>query len=232
LGEKSLVGRKKIIEPFVDNLAQKSRLWHGFLFFMKNTLMKKLAFLSLGLITAALFSCSKDSESPLSTIPGGDGTVNTGAKTMLHIRLTDAPVNYDSVVVNIQEVLVKFSDDDSSSIDSTSADSGWVSLTTNAGFYDLLSFQNGLDTLIAASSVPTDTLQQIRMILGSGNYIVVGGAPFPLSIPSGSQSGLKINLNKILNPVLDSVIIDFDAAASVKQQGNGKYFLRPVLLVK
>jgi hypothetical protein len=194
--------------------------------------MKKLTFIFLGLTAAALFSCSKDSDSSLSNVPGGEGNTSTGAKTMLRIRLTDAPVNYDSVVVNIQEIRVKFSDNDSSSIDSTSADSGWISLATNSGFYDLLSFQNGIDTLIAASSVPTDTLQQIRMILGSGNYIVVDGTQYPLTIPSGSQSGLKINLNKILNPVLDSVTIDFDAAASVKQQGNGRYFLRPVLLVK
>lgn len=194
--------------------------------------MKKLPFLFLGLLTTALLSCSKDDDSAISNIPDGDSTANTGAKTMLRIRLTDAPVNYDSVVVNIREVWVKFADEDSASVDSTTVDSGWISLATNAGFYDLLSFQNGLDTLIAASSVPTDTLQQIRMILGDGNYIVVDGASYPLSIPSGSQSGLKINLNKILKPVVDSVVIDFDAAASVKQQGNGRYFLRPVLLVK
>jgi hypothetical protein len=47
------------------------------------------------------------------------------------------------------------------------------------------------------------------------------GTVYPLTIPSGSQSGLKIKINKKLHSSLDSLLIDFDAALSVKKKAMG-----------
>jgi Domain of unknown function (DUF4382) len=55
---------------------------------------------------------------------------------------------------------------------------------------------------------------------------------YPLTIPSGSESGLKIKLSKKLNAQLDSVVIDFDAALSILKTGVGDYKLKPVLKIK
>ncbi|MDP4263584.1 MAG: DUF4382 domain-containing protein [Bacteroidota bacterium] len=55
---------------------------------------------------------------------------------------------------------------------------------------------------------------------------------YPLTIPSGSESGLKIKLAKPLHATLDSLVIDFDAALSILQTGNGDYKLKPVLRIK
>ena len=104
-------------------------------------------------------------------------------------------------------------------------------MNTNAGLYDLLSFQNGIDTLIATSPVPADTLHQVRFVLGSNNYVVENGTQYPLFIPSGSQSGLKVNLSRVMDATLQTLVIDFDAAASIHKVGN-RYFLRPVLIVR
>ena len=160
--------------------------------------------------TVLFFACSKENSS--SDQPG---------TTRLKINMTDAPLLADSVNVDIRQVRVNFRND---SI-------GWVDLQTQAGVYNLLGLQNGLDTLLAVGTVPTDTLQQIRLVLGTNNSIVVNGVNYPLTIPSGAESGLKINVSKNLHSNLDSLTIDFDAALSIHQTGNGTYMLRPVLRV-
>jgi hypothetical protein len=173
--------------------------------------MKKFALVALAAFsTVAILvtACSKDNNS--------DGTT-------LRVRLTDAPLAADSVNVDIQQIRVKFREDSLS---------GWMDLNTHAGVYNLLGLQNGIDTLIAQGNIPTDVVKEIRFVLGSNNSIVVNGINYPLSIPSGSESGLKLKVDKQLNGSLDSLVVDFDAALSIHQLGNGNYQLKPVLKVK
>jgi Domain of unknown function (DUF4382) len=176
--------------------------------------MKKIAF-SLSLlaviVTVAFIACSKDNKN------------DSGKNTTLKVRLTDNPVMADEVNVDIQQVRVKFSDD---------SIHGWTDLSTHAGIYDLLGLQNGVDTLLAVGMIPTNIVKEIRLVLGSNNSIKVNNTVFPLTIPSGSESGLKIKVNKQLNGTLDSLLIDFDAALSIHQLGNGDYQLKPVLKLK
>ena len=148
---------------------------------------------------------------------------NSDEKTTLKVRLTDNPVNAEEVNVDIQQVRVKFSED---------SINGWTDLSTQAGVYNLLGLQNGVDTLLATGIIPSNQVKEIRFVLGSNNSIKVAGVTFPLTIPSGSESGLKIKVNKQLNAGLDSLLIDFDAALSIHQAGNGSYLLKPVLKIK
>lgn len=172
--------------------------------------MKVLIFSAL-LFSAlvVIISCSKD---------------NTRKTSTLNVRLTDAPAAYEQVNVDIREVRVKFSDDLTSN--------GWVTLTTYPGIYNLLALQNGVDTLLGTGVFPTQVVKEIRFVLGPNNTIKDAGVIYPLTIPSGSESGLKIKINKSLNATLETIIIDFDAALSVKKEGNGDYKLRPVLKIK
>lgn len=168
---------------------------------------KSILAVALLLITsvAVFTACSKNKET-----------------TKLDIQLTDNPYNAQEVNVDIKEVRVNFSDDSS----------GWVTLNTFAGVYNLLGLQNGLDTLIASATVTTGTVKEIRFILGSNNSIKINDVVFPLTIPSGSESGLKIKVNKKLAVGFDSLLIDFDAALSILQVGTGDFKLKPVLKLK
>lgn len=173
--------------------------------------MKKLFIpvLMIASVTAiVLIACSKD---------------DNAGNTTLKVRLTDNPVNAEEVNVDIQQVRVKFSED---------SIQGWTTLTTNAGIYNLLGLQNGVDTLLAVGTIPTNTVKEIRLVLGTDNTIKVAGTVYPLTIPSGAESGLKIKVNKTLQTSLDSLLIDFDAALSIHQLGNGNYQLMPVLKLK
>lgn len=148
--------------------------------------------------------------------------------TDLRINLTDGPIDeLDSVYVDVREVRVKMGNDTLSD-----DDNGWINLATTAGIYDLLSYQSGVDTLIGSGTVPTGYVKEIRLVLGDNNSVVdTFGVVHPLTIPSGSESGLKIKVNKRLNATLDSLLIDFDAALSIKNEPSG-YKLRPVIKLK
>ena len=150
---------------------------------------------------------------------------NSSGQTNLKIKMTDNPYGATEVNVDVQQVRVKFSDDNDD-------DNGWLNLDTHAGIYDLLKLQNGIDTVLAFGLVPTGRLKEIRFVLGNNNSIKIDNTVYPLTIPSGSESGLKIKLDKQLHASLDSLLIDFDAALSILQTGTGEYKLKPVLKIK
>ena len=140
--------------------------------------------------------------------------------TTLKVKLTDAPAAYDEVNVDIREVNIK--------VDGDSA--AWISLPTATGIYNLLEYQDGVDTLISQAVITGAVIKEVRLVLGSENTIKIGSESFPLVIPSGSESGLKIKMNKTLNGGIDYLTLDFDAALSVSQEASG-YKLRPVVRI-
>ncbi len=140
-------------------------------------------------------------------------------QSRMNVRLTDAPAPYDAVNVEIVGVEVH-----------TDAQ-GWVSLNMPvSGVYNLLDFTNGLDTLIASSALPSGKMSQIRLVLGNNNSLEYNGNTYDLFVPSGSKSGLKVQVHKTLLPgITYEILLDFDAAKSIVQTGNNKYILKPVL---
>jgi len=138
----------------------------------------------------------------------------------LNIRLTDGPGDFQEVNIDLQEVKVNFSKDTTD----------WISLSTKAGIYDLLKLQDGMDTLIAEANLPAGTIHEVRLILGTNNSVKVNDVTFPLSIPSGEESGFKIKVNKPLK-TFQTLVVDFDAGLSVSQL-ESSYKLRPVLRIQ
>ena len=186
-----------------------NKIFLSFVATNKTSMKKKnllIAVAVLAIATTTIFSCSKNNQN-----------------STLQVRLTDNPATFQEVNVDIKEVKVKFADDDT--------ENEWVSLGTNARIYNLLTLQ-GVDTALATGSLPTNTVKQIRFILGPNNTVKENGVVYPLVIPSGSESGLKIKLSKKLNATLETLVIDFDAALSVLKEGDGDYKLRPVIKLK
>jgi hypothetical protein len=72
-------------------------------------------------------------------------------------------------------------------------------------------------------------LSQLRLVLGSQNSVKVDGVLYPLTVPSGSTSGLKVNVHQEISensPVV--IFLDFDAAQSVSLNSSG-YRFHPVI---
>ncbi|MGV3696509.1 DUF4382 domain-containing protein [Flavobacterium sp.] len=169
--------------------------------------MKKLLFLFC--TAAGILSYSCDSS---------DSNANGSGNYAYKVRMTDAPAAYEQVNIDLRSVVV------------TGGDGQSVTLNTEAGIYNLLDLANGVNTVIATSNLNDSRVNQIRLILGPNNTIVVDGETFPLSTPSAEQSGLKLQVNQtLLADIENEILIDFDAGASIHQTGNGIYKLKPVL---
>ena len=140
------------------------------------------------------------------------------------VNLTDAPAAYQQVNVDIQAVEVH--------VVPTSGNAQWITLPTQSGIYDLLKLQNGIDsTIVTTNQLPAGKITQMRLILGSNNSVVDNSnVTYPLTVPSGSQSGIKIPGPITVNAnTTVQVLLDFDASKSVIQQGNQDYQLKPVI---
>lgn len=144
---------------------------------------------------------------------------NDSAQTYpVAIKMTDAPGPYEKVFIDLQGVEI------------TGSDGQMVTTNVKKGIYNLLDFTNGVSTLIATDTLNVSKVQQIRLILGPNNTVVINGATYPLSTPSADQSGLKLQVNETLQAgVLYNILLDFDANKSIVELGNGTYKLKPVI---
>jgi len=170
-----------------------------------------LTLLTLTLGITIFFACSKH-ESSLEK-----------SKAHLEVYLTDAPSgSYDSVIIDVRDVMINYSNDSAG---------GWKSLSqVNARPYDILRLVNDKDTILGKTDLDSGRIEQIRLVLGPNNYVMIGGQKYPLETPSAQQSGLKINLHQDVSAgLLYKLLLDFDAARSIVKTGNGKYILKPVI---
>lgn len=167
--------------------------------------MKTKLLVTALLICSALVyvSCKKDTSVPV------------------QILLTDQPAAYDEVNVHIIGMRVKTSKDESN----------WIDLEVNEGVYDLLTLRNGVTTELAKGELPDAILKEVRFILGTNNSVVINDVTYPLTTPSAEDAGLKVKIDKDLQETLNTFILDFDAALSVKEE-NGGYKLHPVIKLK
>ena len=134
------------------------------------------------------------------------------------LHLCDAPGYYDHLYLDIVKVSVNVTGE------------GWFDLeNSNLGIVDLLSFDNGIDTLLGSVAIPVGSINQIRLMLGANNSIVVNGEMETLIVPSAQQSGVKINVNTTITEGTTVEWLDIDAGKSVQELGNGIYRLTPVM---
>ncbi|MBS1272251.1 MAG: hypothetical protein MAGBODY4_01391 [Candidatus Marinimicrobia bacterium] len=134
----------------------------------------------------------------------------------------DAPLTMDAehVCFDIQEVSVHKADEDSTE--------GWMVIAEPDTTFDYLEMVNGVKAILADTSLETGHYTQMRLLLGSDNSIVVDGNRHSLRIPSGMQTGVKLNLDFDIDPhELTEIYVDFNAVKSIRyNQGQG-YMMRP-----
>lgn len=140
----------------------------------------------------------------------------------IQVSLVDAPAEYEAVNIDILEVRINPASDTS----------GWVPLeSASIGIFDVLKLTNGEEAFLGEVELPEGQLSQVRLLLGDNNSLTIDGETQELKVPSGSQSGLKINVNAdIVAGVTYKLVLDFDAAKSIVEAGNsGKFNLKPVI---
>jgi len=166
-------------------------------------------------VVSSLGGCRKE---------GVDNTTGPGENGpgTLVVRLMDAPAPYDEINIVVDSVRVH--------VESVDTLSGWYTISRAPAIYNLLDYANGKDTVIGECDIPAGYYTQLRLYIGNGSNIVKDGVTNALEIPSGSQSGLKINIQTTILPgVKYEVILDFDASRSIVVTGNSRYKLKPVI---
>lgn len=193
----------------------------------------------------------------LVTACGGSNT-GQGSKTgQVKVSLTDAPsdlANVSQVNVTFDEIRVH--DDASASLpdggapDAGAAEdgsngSGWIVLCAETKTVDLLSLAGGRFVPLCSQTiadggteempieVPAGNISQVRLHLVRAQLVFNDGMPSTdLTIPSGTTSGLKIDVNQsVSSGATLEIKLDFDAAQSIHKLGNGKYLMQPVIRV-
>lgn len=155
----------------------------------------------------------------------GTGTGTTGDTGTMEVQLHDAPTNYDEVNVFVESV----------EVNNTEEESGWEEISSPQQTYDLLKLTNGATEVLGSKELPTGTYEQIRLILNrDGHNVVVDGKEHSMFVPSGAQTGIKLNINAEIKPdITYTLLLDFDAARSIVERGNQqsgiRYLLKPVV---
>ncbi len=178
--------------------------------------MRKIAIIiALAFLAVLVTGCSKSSP----TSSAGSGT--------FQVNMIDSPGNFDAVNIVVDSVQAHIASSDTTS--------GWVTLNSTPATYNLLQLTNGVNAVIGKATVPAGQYSQVRLFIGSGSNVVVAGSSFPLTIPSGTQSGLKLNVNSTIQSNITYVLtLDFNASQSIVVTGNpagGNFLLKPVIHV-
>ena len=155
---------------------------------------------------------------------GCGGTKSSGPNSgTVRVSLTDAPADYDAVILMIREVAVHKEGPE---------ESGWFSFVPDSTSYDLLVLQNGVFAGLGHTPVPVGHYTQVRLILDPGSYVIENGVHRDIIIPSGLQTGLKLVGEWDVNEGdLVDLGIDFDASRSFHETGSGKLMLKPTVRV-
>ena len=200
--------------------------------------MKHLLRACLGsciIIIIFLFSCQKEGSSKNETVPEGQQRVK--------IFLSDNPVNFDAVYVDIQQVIVQVIPDSCRGRDNNNNDcfddneyrcSVWDTLDIRAGVYNLLNLSNGTDTILANGLTLAGRVNKIKLVLGDNNSVVIDSVSYPLSL-WGSQHTVTLQVKGAdideLNPADLQLWLDFDAGGSIVKVSNNRFVLRPKIKI-
>ncbi len=176
---------------------------------------------------------------------GSDGGGSAGSGT-LSLRITDAAVDSaEHVYIQFSGLEIQASGGNRTTLyycqdpaDPTKTIVSAVPCTTPVApkKFDLLMLSGGLaEVLLDDFTLPAGHYSWIRLAVDTAgthdSYIVVpGGAEHELVIPSGDETGLKLNRGFTV-PAGGSAdfTIDFDLRKSVHLTGTGEYLLRPTL---
>jgi hypothetical protein len=141
----------------------------------------------------------------------------------VQVLLTDLPLDVQEVWITILSVEIH------------SALAGWqtvVDSTPDGVEFNLLTLIDK-PAEVGIKELAPDVYTQIRLILSAANWITVDGVTYPLIIPSGEQTGVKLTGDfELAAGGTVKILLDFDAEKSVHMAKDGKYQLKPTITIK
>lgn len=104
----------------------------------------------------------------------------------------------------------------------------WMQITETPTEWDLLALQDGVTGLLGTTTLAPGSYGQLRLqVLDAA--VVIDGQTVPMTIPSGAQTGIKVQTEvTIVSGETHELRLDFDAHASIRLV-NGTYRMQPVI---
>lgn len=157
----------------------------------------------------------------------------------VRMRLVDAPAAVEAVRIVVTEVAVHASGGFGTESGGNGAveaagfsRTSWEVVNAVPATFDLLTLRGGASATLAEAIVPAGAYTQIRLKIGPGSNVVVDGVTYPLDVPSGAQSGLKIvHPFTVARDGIADLTLDFDAEKSVFETVSGRWQLKPTITV-
>jgi hypothetical protein len=172
----------------------------------------------------------------LSSLACDDSTSGPSDLATLNLRLTDSPFSdADAVLVTFSEVAVH------------RADEAWTRVPFAGGgsrrTCDLKKLQ-GAEDVLGVGALQPGHYTQIRLMVESSSLYFdnqssgpacaatmasPAGRSAPLEVPSG-----EVKLNRQFELTADdamTMVLDFDGDKSIKETGNGRYLMTPVIAI-
>jgi len=195
---------------------------------MKNVKGFSLRLLCVGGALMLFTACHKDASSS-----GSSGSVPAG-KQQFNMYLTDGPVNYQEVLIDIKSIEVLIKTDSCSAAGFVGADSTfpcyhWDTLNISPGEYNILNFKNGLDTLFSSTNIESGKIVRIRLNLGDSNYVVADSVKFKLDLDWGKTFDIVVDNCQQVNSNTLELWLDFDAAHSIIEVWHQHFALKPFI---
>ncbi len=95
--------------------------------------------------------------------------------------------------VGVKAAVVEYEGDNGDEVEAQDDGAGFVTIFEGERTFDLLNLRNGRADLLADADIPAGTYTQMRLIVTSGRVVLTDGQEFDLKVPSGEQSGIKLN---------------------------------------
>lgn len=146
------------------------------------------------------------------TAPGSGPTTSR-----VRLHLTDAPSpNIASAVVWISRAYLVPGQEGEA-----------VVVTDEPQEHNLLELQNGVTALLGDATIPAGRYAQLRLVVDSARLTLAAGVTFDdgsstksLAVPSGGETGIKVNFAGTLDLTADAdVVVDFDVVENFVFQG-------------
>lgn len=153
-------------------------------------------------------------------------------KQQLQMFLTDGPVNYQEVLIDIKTIAVLVKTDSCSAAgfvgqDSTFPCYHWDTLNITPGVYNILDFSNGVDTLFSNTAIDQGKIVELKLTLGDSNYVVADSIQFPLYLTCSHTLTIVVDDVQPVNQNTFQLWLDFDAAHSVVEVERHHFTLTP-----
>jgi hypothetical protein len=174
--------------------------------------IRKIASISLIFVLGLLLSGSG-----CDALTNGDSDeVGSGTFSVL---LTDAPFPADllkNAFIYVDSLVVHQKDSETDT-------SARITLSRTPATYDLMDLRNGVTATLAEMDIPEGTYSQVRLYVDSAIVVLVDSTKFPLKVPGGASSGLKIFIKPdiiVEEGITSELLLDFDMSKSFVAKGK------------